>query len=310
MSDTKIISPVQEPVHAHHSHLLCWKSIFAGLLIAIMSYMILSSLGVAVLGLATQSAIENEQGAGILASGAGLWMGLSAVVALFLGSYFTVRISKSVTNKIGAAHGFVVASAFFIIMTVIASSAVGALSMGFGHLVSGLGQGAASIGENSRVQDTINQALGTTTLKSDPKVVSEGIAVRLLQGDTESAKAYYAYQSGLSEAEVSAKIEQLKANFDRIAKDVGDKTAGVIAATGLSLFVLFTLGAISGMLGGKTAAHSNVGTPLESKELYTTTNHTAMFANQRGSVAPYIFGWLLGVPATILFLIFALRAIF
>jgi hypothetical protein len=311
MPGTKTISPSVEPAHAHHSHLLCWKSIFAGLLISIMAYMILSSLGVAIVGVAAQSAIENEQGGNLLASGAGIWMGLSAVAALFLGSYFTVRISKSVTYKVGAAHGFVVSSAFFIILTVLATSAVGSLSMGLGHLVSGLGQGAAEVGSNTRVQDTINQAMGTSAnLKSDPKVVSEGIAVRLLQGDVQSAKSYYAYQSGLSEAEVSAKIDTLNANFVRIAKEVGDKAAEATAATGISLFVLFVLGVVSAMIAGRYAAHSNVERPLEAQENYTTTNHTAMFANQRGSAMPYIFGWLLGVPATILFLIFALRTIF
>ena len=310
MPETKTISPKFEPAHAHHSHLLCWKSIFAGLLISIMAHMILSSLGVAIVGVAAQSVIENETGGSLLASGAGIWMGLSAVAALFLGSYFTVRISKSVTYKVGAAHGFVVSSAFFIILTVLATSAVGSLSMGLGHLAAGIGQGAAAVGTNTRVQDTINQAMGTANLKSDPKVVSEGIAMRLLQGDTQSAKAYYAYQSGLSEAEVSAKIDELNANFVRIAKEVGDKAAEATAATGISLFVLFLLGVVSAMIAGRYAAHSNVERPLEAQESYTTTNHTAMFANQRGSAMPYIFGWLLGVPATILFLIFALRTIF
>lgn len=310
MPETKTISPTLEPIHGHHSHLLCWKSISAGLLISFMAYMILSALGVAVLGVAAQNAIENESGAGILASGSGLWMGLSAVIALFLGSYFTVRISKSVTHKVGAAHGFVVASAFFIVLTIVATSAIGSLTMGFGQIVSGMGQGAASIGENPRVQDAINQAMGNSTLKSDPKVVAEGLAVRLLQGDTQSAKSYYAYQSGLSEAEVSARVDQLKAQFDATAKEVGDKAAKAVAATGLSIFVLFVVGVVSALFGGRVAAHSNVERPLTVHEDYTSTSHAPMFANQRGSAMPYIFGWLLGVPASILFLIFALRAVF
>lgn len=312
MPETKTPSPTLEPAHAHHTHLLSWKSIFAGLLISIMVHMILSSLGIAIVGVAAQSAIENEQGGRILASGTGLWMGLSAVIALFLGSYFTVRISRSVTNKIGAAHGFVVSSAFFIILAVVATSAIGSLAMGLGHLVSGLGQGAAAVSTNSRVQDTINQALGTETLKSDPKVVSEGIAVRLLQGDVQSAKSYYAYQSGLSESEVSSRIDTLNANFVRIVKEVGDKAAEATAATGISLFILFLVGVVSGMIGGRYAAHSNVEKPLEAQDLYlsNTITRVGVLANQRGSAMPYIFGWLLGIPATILFLVFALRTVF
>lgn len=300
-----------EPVHGQ-SHLLCWRSAFAGILISLMSYMILSSLGVGIVGLASQSAIENETGGMALATGAGLWMGISAVISLFAGSYFAVRISKNITNKIGAAHGLVVASSFFIILTVLASSAIGSLSMGLGHLVSGMGQAATSIGTNPRVQDTINQAMGTSTFISDPKIVSEGITARLLQGDVESAKAYYAYQTGQTKAEVSARIDQLKAEFDRTAKDVGEKAAAVIAGTALSLFVTFLVGFVAAGIGGRVGAHSNTEKPLTAEDTYIapTASHTTTFAGQRGSAMPYVLGWMLGVPASILFLIFALRTVF
>lgn len=303
-----------EPAHSH-SHLLCWRSTVAGLLISIMSYMLLSALGVAIIGLASQSAIENETGASALATGAGLWMGISAVVSLFVGSYFAVRISKNITNKVGTAQGLVVASTFFIILSVLASSAIGSLSMGLGHLISGMSRAATSVGTNPRVQDTINETIGTSTFKSDLKTVSEGITVRLVQGDVESAKSYYAYQTGQSRAQVSAKIDQLKADFDRTAKDVGEKASGALAATGISLFVTFLVGLIAAGIGGRVGAHSNAEKPLTMEDTYTapmttTINRSSMLANQQGSAMPYIFGWLLGIPVSILFLIFALRTIF
>jgi hypothetical protein len=36
---------------------------------------------------------------------------------------------------------------------------------------------------------------------------------------------------------------------------------------------------------------------------------TDVLSNEKGSVLPYIFGWLLGVPTSILFLIFIFRSI-
>lgn len=282
MPESKTISPTLEPTHGTHSHLLCWKSLFAGLLITVMGHMILSSLGTAVLGLTAKSAIENETGGVALLTGYGLWMGFSAIVSLFLGSYFAVRISKNVTNKVGAAHGFVLSSAFFIILTIVATSALGTLAMGFGHLVSGIGQGAASIGSNTRVQDTINQAFGTTTFKADPKVVAEGLTTRLLQGDVASARAYYAYQTGMSEAQVAANVDALNARFEATVKEVGDKAATATAATGFTLFVLYVVGVVAAMFGGRVAAHANVSRPLAVEEAYTTTNHAPMFAHQRG----------------------------
>ena len=282
MPESKTISPTLEPTHGTHSHLLCWKSLFAGLLIAVMGYMILSALGVAVLGLSAKSVIENETGGMMLLTGYGLWMGFSAIVALFLGTYFTVRISKNITNRVGSAHGFVLASAFFIIMTIVATSALGSLAMGFGHLVSGMGQGVASIGSNTRVQDTVNQAFGATTFKADPKVVAEGLTTRLLQGDVASAKSYYAYQTGMNEAQVSANIDALNTRFEATVKEVGDKAATAAAATGFTLFVLYALGLAAAMFGGRVAAHANVSSPLAAEEAYTTHNHAPMFAHQRG----------------------------
>jgi hypothetical protein len=282
MPDSKTISTSLEPVHNHQSHLLCWKSIFAGLLISIMSYMLLASLGAGIVGFATESVIENESSGNGIGTAAGLWMGLSAIISLFLGSYFAVRISKNVTYKVGAAHGFVVASAFFILLTVLAGNAIGALSSGIGRLASGLGSGAANISSNTRVQDTVNQAIGGANLKSEPKVVAEGIAVRLLKGDVESAKSYYAYQSGQSKAEASAKINQIQADFEATAREVGQTASRAVAQTGVSLFITFLVGLAAALFGGRTAAYENVNKPLSENETYTTTNHSAMFANQRG----------------------------
>jgi hypothetical protein len=308
MAETK--SPVLEPVHGQ-SYLLCWRSVLAGILISLMSYMILSSLGVGIFGLTSQSAIENETGGVALATGTGLWIGITAVISLFSGSYFAVRISN-ITNKIGAAHGLVVASSFFIILTVLASSAIGSLSVGIGRLVSGVGKAALTVGINPRVQDTINQVMGTSTFKSDAKTVSEGIAMRLIQGDAESAKSYYAYQTGQSRAEVSAKIDLLKADFDRTAKDVAEKSSEILAGTGLSLFVTFLVGFVAAGIGGSIGAHSNTEKPLTAEYTYTVpvTGFSTTFVSQRGSVFPYMLGWLLVVPALILFLIFAFKAIY
>ncbi len=302
-----------EPTHSY-SHLLCWRTTVAGILISLMAYMLLSALGIGVVGLASQSAIENETGGLVLATGAGVWMGLSAVISLFAGSYFAVRMSKNITNKVGIAQGLVVASSFFIILTVLASSAVGSLSMGLGNIISGMGKTVTTVGASPRVQDTINNVMGSTAhFKSDPAIVAEGLTVRLAQGDVESAKSYYAYQTGQTKAQVSAKIEQLKLQFDRTAKDVGEKAAAFLGGTGLSLFFVFLVGFVSAGIGGRIAAHSNAERPLTVEGAFeepVTITRAQIFANQHGSAFPYILAWLLGVPASLLILIAMFRAAF
>src|SRR5471030_2032055 len=104
-----------EPVDYTHHNLICWKSVISGVLISIMAFMILTALGAGIGGMTASNLISNEEGGSGLATGAGLWLGLSAVVSLFLGSFFSQRVSKYVTHKVGAAHGIVIASIFFIL---------------------------------------------------------------------------------------------------------------------------------------------------------------------------------------------------
>ncbi len=42
----------------------------------------------------------------------------------------------------------------------------------------------------------------------------------------------------------------------------------------------------------------------------TNENTQSLIANENGSAGPYILGWLLGVPGSVLLMIFLLRAVF
>jgi hypothetical protein len=123
-----ITSPDQEPLQRTEEKLLCWKSVFAGVVISVMSYMMLTSLGAGISGLIAASLINHDESGVGLATASGLWMGLCAVISLFLGSYYTLRISKFITNRVGAAHGFAVASIFFILMAYGAGGTLGVLT--------------------------------------------------------------------------------------------------------------------------------------------------------------------------------------
>ena len=312
MEQTHTVIAQSEHSHHQHHHSICWPSTFAGSFIALMTFILLSSLGIGILGLAAQSAIENESGGSLLASGSGLWLGITAAMSLFVGSYFAVRIANKHSHKVGAAHGFVVASLFFILLLSGVGKAIGGLSHGFGSMVKGLGESSSDILSNPTVQDSINKSMPKTATKSEPKVVAQGLAIRLLKGDAESAKAYYSYETGLSGAEVDTKIAQLKNDFEAAAKNIGDKAAQTVAGIGWSFFVTFLVGLMAALIGGFIGANSNFKLPLASAHSVTPKKNlnTMILKNENGSAGPYILGWLLGVPTSILFLIFILRAIF
>ncbi|MBC7458858.1 MAG: hypothetical protein H7235_11295, partial [Bdellovibrionaceae bacterium] len=112
-------------------------------------------------------------------------------------------------------------------------------------------------------------------------------------------------------AEVDAKVAQLKTDFEAAAKTVGDKAAKAVAGIGLSFFVTFVIGLMASLIGGFVGAQSNMTSPLTVTNAQSKRHLNKMILeNQNGSAGPYILGWLLGVPTSILFLIFLLRSIF
>jgi hypothetical protein len=108
--------------------LFCWKSIIAGIFVSVLSYMIFSALGAGIGGFTVAHVIaKNENGPG-LAAGAGLWLGFSSVISLFLGSYFATRYSDATHKQIGAAQGIVISAVFFFLVLQSSGNVLGNLS--------------------------------------------------------------------------------------------------------------------------------------------------------------------------------------
>lgn len=113
--------------------LICWRSVLGGVLVSVLTYMMLSALGAGIGGLTASHIIEKgENGSGLL-TGAGLWIGGSAVIALFVGSYFATRFSEVTHKQIGACQAIVIAAIFFYLLVNVAGFSLGSLSEVAGH---------------------------------------------------------------------------------------------------------------------------------------------------------------------------------
>ena len=307
------INATNEPLKS----VVCWKSVIAGLFISAIAYLALTALGAGIGGITASNFVANQEGSvSGLATGAGVWLGLSAVIALFIGSYFTVRATKFTNTKAGVLNALTVGALFFFFAIWGLGSGVGSVAKGLATTALTATNSAATLASNPMMQDTVNKAIGDSDLKSDPQTVAQGVTVRLLQGDTDSAKAYFAYQTGQSTAEVDQKINDMKAEFDQKAKIVAQKTADSVATAGWSLFVTMILGLGAAAIAGGVAARSNLHVPIQQFSASYETVRTTIFGfsrpvlNQNGDVLPYAIAWLLGVPMSILLLIAMLRAVF
>ena len=85
MTQARIVMPSEERMVSERPHLICWKSVFAGLLLSITAFVLLTSLGAGIAGFTAEGMINKEDGGSALATGAGLWLGISVVISLFCG---------------------------------------------------------------------------------------------------------------------------------------------------------------------------------------------------------------------------------
>jgi hypothetical protein len=252
--------------------LISWRSVVAGLLIAFFTMLGLLGLGMAFGGIGLD-ADTSARSAGIFT---GVWFLVSALLSLFVGSYFAARVSKFQTGRIGSAQGLVIAALFlgaFLYQTV---ATIGAAGSSIGGLI-GKGAGAAAQGvqraaQNPAVQNTVTnlseEALGDLNLRSDPQTVATGVGTRLLRGDVNGAKNYLALQAGISPAEADARIAQLQGRVSATVEEAKEGAASALKSFGWSLFLLVVLGGLSAVGGGALGSVTNFRKPL-SREQYS-----------------------------------------
>lgn len=258
-----------------HRHLVCWKSAIAGFFVSILTFAGIMSLALAFggIGLSDGSTLQN---AGLFA---GLSIMVATVVAIFAGSYFSVRLSRFTVDVVGSAQGLVVGSlvALFIVWQTV--SAVGMIGRAAGEATGAVavaaGAGAGAALQEGAVRDMIEDSLGGAQLKSEPGVVVRGVASRLTRGDQEGAKNYLAAQAGLTPEEADARIAALKTQADEMMVKAREASATALKTAGWSLFLMIALSAISSVVGGL------LGSVMNSRHLMDAATVSAPVRRER-----------------------------
>lgn len=250
--------------------LISWRSIVAGLLLAFFTMTGLIGLGLAFGGIGLDDD-TSARGAGIFT---GVWFLISALISIFIGSYFAARISKFRTGRIGSAQGLVIAALFvgFILYQTMATIGMAGQAMGgmikgsSGLIARGVDKAADIPVINNAVSNVAEDAIGDLNLKSDVRTVGTGVATRLVQGDTEGAKNYLSMQAGITPAEADARIAQMKTRVDKLVEDTREGTAAALKSVGWSLFLLTLLGSLAAVAGGAMGSVANFRKPLIRQE--------------------------------------------
>lgn len=163
-----------------------WGGIFGGVLVAVGLLFLLGALGVAV-GI---SAVDpGDTQASTLGAGAGIWAGLSLLLALFVGGMVSTRIGAITDGTTGFFEGALVWVVSILMMVYFASTGVSTLAGGAFRMVGGATQAVGSVmqasGANVDLSGSVDQMV--QRLK-DPKTAQQiASATGMEQGEVRSA---------------------------------------------------------------------------------------------------------------------------
>jgi vacuolar-type H+-ATPase subunit H len=116
---------------------ISWGAIFAGTLTALAVVLMLNLLGLGI-GLTTIDPMTEANPLKGLGTGALIWMGISNLVALFVGGLVAGRMSGLPSNSDGGLHGFLAWALFAMISIYLITSSIGTMVNGMSSAISGL----------------------------------------------------------------------------------------------------------------------------------------------------------------------------
>jgi hypothetical protein len=246
---------------------MSWRSTIAGLLVSLIVFATLLSLGIALGGisLADGASLKNS---GIMG---GLWLLFSVLLSLFAGSYFSARVSNFTAPWVGMAQGAVLAALFIGVvlwqffsaaswMTQSAATLMGnAASVGAQYGAPAAESAVSSL--NINVNNLIEDNLDGVQFKGDPSTVMAGVASRIINGNPGGAKRYLVQNSNLTTQEVNQRIDQLQTQVTKALDDARVATANALKVTGWSLFAMMVLGLLVSISAGVMGALANSEEP-------------------------------------------------
>jgi hypothetical protein len=252
--------------------------------------LLLSMLGLGI-GLST---VDPAQGGGTPSAssfgiGAGLWWGLSYLIALVIGGYVAARLAANLADVDGMLHGLLTWAFALLVTVYLLSTAVGSVIGGAFTAVSGtLSAAGQTIKEAvpqaaqvagitpDVVQQKAKALLSAQPTDVDPKAMSaeqaqQEVAANLpdfVTGDDQAKQAarqritaIVAAQANITPEEANQRLDRLQAQATQTkdqavdtAKQVGDQAASGLSRASLMAFAALLLGAGAAAFGGHLGA--------------------------------------------------------
>ncbi len=250
--DTSILESALPPPQVISGHsLISWRSVFAGLVVALVTYVGLITLGI---GLGSSNAAvlaKNSLGSTSgFSTGASVWIGLSILFSLSAGSYFSARTSTFTASRMGAAHGIIITALFFGLMLYGFGQTMGLGDNGLSRVMSTFAVNSSRLSTNLPLQNSVENSLGNITLRSDSSEVAKGLLSRMVMNDPASAKSYLSIQSGLVGESLDSRFSNIETEFNAQALSIMNSATSLLSKTSWTLYWMLIIGLGFAMLSG------------------------------------------------------------
>lgn len=128
---------------------ISWAAVFAGVILALVIQLVLNMLGTGI-GMSTIDPAEGQTpSAAAFGVSAGIWWGVSSLIALFIGGWIAAHLAGIPRKTDGMIHGLLVWSLSTLLLVYLLATAVGSVIGGAfgiaGNVLSAAGKGVAAI---------------------------------------------------------------------------------------------------------------------------------------------------------------------
>jgi hypothetical protein len=255
---------------------ISWGAVLAGVVLTLAIQLLLSMLGVGV-GLSTVDPSQTGGTPGIssLGIGAGVWWTVSYVIALAVGGYVAARLAGVVLRGDGMIHGLLTWALALLVSAYLVSSAVGtALNKTFDVLGTAASSATQALQQAApeatqalptpeRLQSLAGDLLrpGDQPQGGDPSSRLVDALGRMASGQgggdqaREEAITIISEQAQVSRDVAAQRVQQVQDQLGQAAQtatQAAETTTDTLSSAGIGGFVVLLLGAIAGMLGGRS----------------------------------------------------------
>ncbi len=171
-----------EDVHTITLSKISWGAVFAGVVVALGTQLLLNMLGIGI-GAATLNPVGGDNpSATSLSIGAGIWFAISGILAALAGGYAAGRLAGVANGSTAGWHGLTTwALATLLIFYLLGSTVGGILGGAYRSMTSVLGDVASAVG--STAQTAAQMALPSVSHMTDPFSSIEQSVRRAMPGN-------------------------------------------------------------------------------------------------------------------------------